>query len=67
MYQPPPLRCSVFDGKKVLLVDSCQATCDVRAAVLRSHGVEVQTASRESRVVKYDCARVSWLVSPQAQ
>jgi len=44
MYQPPLPRCSVFDGKKVLLIDSCQATCDVRAAVLRSHGVEVQTA-----------------------
>ncbi len=44
MYQPPPLRRSVFDGKKVLLIDRCQATCDVRAAVLRSHGVEVQTA-----------------------
>ena len=41
MYQPPPLRCSVFDGKKVLLIDRCQATCDARAAVLRSHGVEV--------------------------
>ena len=48
MYQPPPLRCSVFDGKKVLLIDSCQATCDVRAAVLRSHGVEVQTAEEIS-------------------
>jgi DNA-binding NtrC family response regulator len=48
MYQPPPLRCSVFDGKKVLLVDSCQATCDVRAAVLRSHGVELQTAEEIS-------------------
>ena len=48
MYQPPPLRCSVFDGKKVLLIDSCQATCDVRAAVLRSHGVEVHAAEEIS-------------------
>jgi DNA-binding NtrC family response regulator len=48
MYQPTPLRCSVFDGKKVLLVDSCQATCDVRAAVLRSHGVEVHAVDELS-------------------
>ena len=48
MYQPPPLRCSVFNDKKVLLVDSCQATCDVRAAVLRSHGVEVHAADEIS-------------------
>jgi ActR/RegA family two-component response regulator len=48
MYQPPPLRRSVFNDKKVLLVDSCQATCDVRASVLRSHGVEVQTAEEIS-------------------
>ena len=44
MYQPPPLRCSVFDDKKVLLIDSCQATREVRAAVLRSHGVAVHAA-----------------------
>ena len=48
MYQPPPLRCSVFDDKKVLLIDSCQATCGVRAAVLRSHGVEVHVAEEIS-------------------
>ena len=43
MYRPP-LRCSVFDDKKVLLIDSCQATREVRAAVLRSHGVAVHAA-----------------------
>jgi hypothetical protein len=48
MYQPPPLRCSVFDDKKVLLIDSCQATCGVRASVLRSHGVEVHAAQEIS-------------------
>ncbi len=48
MYQPPPLRCSVFDDKKVLLIDSCQATCGVRASVLRSHGVEVHAAEEIS-------------------
>ncbi len=48
MYQPPPLRCSVFDGKKVLLIDRCQATCEVRASVLRSHGVEVHAADELS-------------------
>ena len=48
MYQPPPLRCSVFDDKKVLLIDSCQATCGVRASVLRSRGVEVHVAEEIS-------------------
>jgi DNA-binding NtrC family response regulator len=42
MYQPPPLRGrSVFDGKKVLLIDSHQRARDVRASVLRSRGIEV--------------------------
>jgi len=42
MYQPPPLRGrSVFDGKKVLLIDSQQRARDVRASVLRSRGIEV--------------------------
>ena len=36
MYQPPPLRCSIFDDKKVLLIDSHQ-----RARVLQSHGIAV--------------------------
>jgi ActR/RegA family two-component response regulator len=48
MYQPPPLRRSFFDDKKVLLIDRCQAICEVRASVLRSHGVEVQTAEEIS-------------------
>lgn len=30
--------------KKVLLIDRCQATREARAAVLRSHGVEVHEA-----------------------
>jgi len=42
MHQPPPLRGrSVFDGKKVLLIDSHQRARDVRASVLRSRGIEV--------------------------
>lgn len=45
MYQPPPLRArSVFDDKKVLLIDPHQRARDVRASVLRSHGIVVQTA-----------------------
>ena len=48
MYQPPLPRCSVFDGKKVLLIDSCQTTCDVRASVLRSHRVEVHATDELS-------------------
>ena len=55
MYRPPPLRgCSVLADKKVLLIDYCQATRDVRAAVLRSRGVEVRTAEDLSG------ARVLW-------
>jgi len=45
MYHPPPLRGrAVLVGKKVLLIDRNQPTCDVRARVLQSHGVEVHTA-----------------------
>lgn len=44
MYQPPPLRCSVFDDKKVLVIDPQQRARDVRASVLRSRGVEVDAA-----------------------
>jgi CheY-like chemotaxis protein len=45
MYSPPPLRgSSPLQGKRVLLIDRCQATCEVRTAVLESHGVEVCTA-----------------------
>ena len=35
-------------GKKVLLIDRCQATREVRAAVLRSRGVEVHEAEEIS-------------------
>jgi hypothetical protein len=45
MQQPRLRRCSVLSCKKVLLIDRCQATCEVRASVLRSHGVEVHTAA----------------------
>ncbi len=49
MYYPPPLLGrSVLAGKKVLLIDRCQATREVRAAVLRSHGVEVHAAEEIS-------------------
>ena len=49
MYYPPPVRGRpVLAGKKVLLIDRCQATCQVRAAVLRSHGVEVHAAEEIS-------------------
>lgn len=42
MYQPPPLRGrSVFDDKKVLLIDSHQPTRNARASVFRSHGIGV--------------------------
>lgn len=45
MYQPPPLRGrSVFDGKKVLLIDPNQTTRDVLASVLRTRGIEVHAA-----------------------
>src|SRR2546430_1608593 len=45
MYQPPPLRGRlVFDEKKVLLIDPHQRARDVRARVLRSRGVAVDTA-----------------------
>ena len=39
MYRPPPLRGRpVLANKNVLLIDRCQATREVRAAVLRSPG-----------------------------
>jgi len=42
MYRPPPLRGRpVLADKKVLLIDRCQATREVRATLLRSRGVEV--------------------------
>ncbi|MGH9502642.1 MAG: hypothetical protein ACRD20_07305 [Terriglobales bacterium] len=46
MNRQPPLHCRpVLAGKKVLLIDRCQATREARAAVLRSHGVGVQEAA----------------------
>src|SRR2546422_9383026 len=36
---------SDLHGKRVLLVDRCEATREVCAAVLQSHGVEVHTAA----------------------
>jgi response regulator RpfG family c-di-GMP phosphodiesterase len=49
MYRPPPLRGRpVLADKKVLLIDRCQATREARAAVLRSHGVEVHEAEEIS-------------------
>jgi hypothetical protein len=49
MYRPPPLhgRLALAD-KKVLLIDRCQATREVRAAVLRTHAVEVHEAEEIS-------------------
>jgi PleD family two-component response regulator len=49
MYRPPLRRRSALADKKVLLIDRCQATREVRAAVLRSQGVEVQEAEEISR------------------
>jgi hypothetical protein len=49
MYRPPPLRGRpVLADKKVLLIDRFQATREIRAAVLRTHGVEVHEAERLS-------------------
>jgi DNA-binding NtrC family response regulator len=39
---------SDLHGKRVLLIDRCQATREARAAVLRSHGVEVHEAEEIS-------------------
>jgi DNA-binding NtrC family response regulator len=44
MYRPPLRGRPTLADKKVLLIDSCQATREVRAAVLRSHGVAVHAA-----------------------
>jgi hypothetical protein len=55
MYRQPPLFSRpVLDGKKVLLVDANQATRDVRAEVLRDHGVMVHA------VEDFSGARVLW-------
>jgi response regulator RpfG family c-di-GMP phosphodiesterase len=49
MYRPPLRGRPVLADKKVLLIDRCQATREVRAAVLRSRGVEVHEAEEISR------------------
>src|SRR6266481_9004271 len=48
MYRPPRRDRTVLADKKVLLIDRFQATREARAAVLRSHGVEVHEAERLS-------------------
>jgi CheY-like chemotaxis protein len=55
MYRQPPLFSRpVLDGKKVLLIDANQATRDVRAEVLRDHGLMVHAVEDLSG------ARVLW-------
>jgi CheY-like chemotaxis protein len=50
MYRPPPLRGrSVLADKKALLIDLCQVTRELRASILRSHGVEVHEVEELSR------------------
>jgi DNA-binding NtrC family response regulator len=44
MYRPPLRGRPTLADKKVLLIDSSQATREVRAAVLLSHGVAVHAA-----------------------
>jgi response regulator RpfG family c-di-GMP phosphodiesterase len=44
MYRPPLRNRPVLADKKVLLIDRSQATREVRAAVLRTHRVEVHEA-----------------------
>jgi hypothetical protein len=48
MYRPPLSGRPALADKKVLLIDRCQATREVRAAVLRSRGVEVHEAEEIS-------------------
>jgi DNA-binding NtrC family response regulator len=48
MYRPPLRGRRLLADKKVLLIDRCQATREVRAAVLRTHGVEVHEAEEIS-------------------
>jgi len=55
MYRPPPLRGQpVFEGKTVLLIDRNQPTLEVRASVMRNHGVEVHEAD------SLEAARFLW-------
>ncbi len=49
MYRPPLRGRRELADKKVLLIDRCQATREVRAAVVRNHGVEVHEAEEISR------------------
>src|ERR1700737_5213488 len=44
MYRPPLRGRPALADKRVLLIDRCHATREVRAAVLRSRGVEVHEA-----------------------
>jgi len=48
MYRPPLRGRPALPGKKVLLIDRFQATREARAAVLRTHGVEVHEAEEIS-------------------
>ena len=49
MYRPPPLRGRpALADRKVLLIDRCQATREARAAVLRTHAVEVHESEEIS-------------------
>jgi PleD family two-component response regulator len=48
MYRPPLRNPPVLADKKVLLIDSSQATREARAVVLRSRGVEVNEAEEIS-------------------
>ena len=48
MYRPPLSNRPALADKKVLLIDRCQTTREVRAAVLRSRGVEVYEAEEIS-------------------
>ena len=59
MYQPPPLRArSVFDDKKVLLIDPHQPTRNARASVFRSHGIGVDATD------SLQVARTLWRSTP---
>ena len=48
MYRPPLRDRPAFAGKKVLLIDRFQTTREARAAVLRTHAVEVHEAEEIS-------------------
>ena len=51
MYRPPLRGRPALPGKKVLLIDRFQATREARAAVLRTHGVEVHEAEEISAAI----------------